>query len=149
MAAATFTFFNNFREAIARAVDLSTPATVKATLHTSTFVPDNEADVVYADLSNELATAFGYTNGGQALTGVTWTQSTTVAIFDAVDVIWTAAGGSITARYAVLRLIGTFNTEVDPLICYILLDSAPADVTATDTNTFSLVFNASGIFRET
>ena len=100
--AASITFFNNWREAIARAVDLSSPPTVNVTLHTSTFVPDNEADVVYADLSNELATANGYTNGGQALAGITWVQSTTVAIFDASDTVWTAAGGSITARYACL-----------------------------------------------
>jgi len=146
---ASITFFNNWREAIARAVDLSSPPTVNVTLHTSTFVPDNEADVVYADVSNELATANGYTNGGQALTGLTWTQSTTVAIFDANDTVWTASGGSITARYAVLRLVGTFNGQVDPLIAYILLDVTPADVTATDGNTLTLQWNASGISRVT
>lgn len=145
--AASITFFNNWREAIARAIDLSSPPTVNVTLHTSSFVPDAEADVVYADVSNELATANGYTNGGQALAGVSWAQSTTVAIFDANDTVWTAAGGSITARYAVLRAVGTFNGQVDPLIAYILLDVTPADVTATDGNTLTLQWNASGIFR--
>ena len=147
--AASITFFNNFREAIGRAVDLSSPPTVNVSLHTSTFVPDNEADVVYADVTNELSTANGYTNGGQALGSVTWTQSTTVAIFDAADTVWTASGGSITARYAVLRLVGTFNAQVDPLIAYILLDTTPADVTATDGNTLTLQWNASGVFRQT
>lgn len=147
MAAATITFFNNWREAIGRNVDLSTPPTVNVSLHTSTYTPDLEADVVYADVSNELSTANGYTNGGQALASVTWAQSTTVAIFDAADTVWTASGGSIVARYAILRLVGTFNTQVDPLIAYILLDSAPADVTATDGNTLTLQWNASGIFR--
>ena len=145
--AASITFFNNWREAIARNIDLSTPPTVNVTLHTSTFVPNNETNVVYADVSNELATAFGYTNGGQALTGVSWVQSTTVAIFDANDTVWTAAGGSITARYAVLRAVGTFNGQVDPLIAYVLLDTTPADVTATDTNTLTLQWSGSGIFR--
>jgi hypothetical protein len=147
--AASLTFFNNWREAIARAVDLSSPPTVNVTLHTSTFVPDNEADVVYADLSNELATANGYTNGGQALAGTSWVQSTTVAIYDATDTVWTASGGSITARYAVLRLVGTFNSQVDPVICYILLDTTPADVTATAGNTLTLQWSASGLFRVT
>lgn len=145
--AASITFFNNWREAVARGIDLSTPPTVNVTLHTSSFVPDAEADVVYADVSNELATANGYTNGGQALAGVSWAQSTTVAIFDANDTVWTAAGGSITARYAVLRAVGTFNTQVDPLIAYILLDTTPADVTATDGNTLTLQWHANGIFR--
>jgi hypothetical protein len=145
--AASLTFFNNYREAIARAVDLSSPPTINVTLHTSTFVPDAEADVVYADVSNELSTANGYTNGGQALASVTWTQSTTVAILDAADVVWTASGGSITARYAVVRLVGTFNSQVDPLMCYILLDTTPADVTATDGNTLTLQWSANGIHR--
>jgi hypothetical protein len=147
--AASITFFNNFREAVGRAVDLSSPPTVNVSLHTSTFTPDAEADVVYADVSDELSTANGYTNGGQALGSVTWTQSTTVAIFDAADTVWTASGGPITARLAVLRLVGTFNSQVDPLLAYILLDTTPADVTATDGNTFTLQWHANGIFRIT
>ena len=144
---ASITFYDNWREAIARAVDLSTPPTVKVTLHTSTYSPNAATHTVYADLTNELATANGYTNGGQNLAGHSWVQSGVVAIFDANDTVWTASGGSITARYAVLRISGTFDGAVDPLIAYILLDTTPADVTATDTNTLTLQWNASGIFR--
>jgi len=147
--AASITFYNNWREAIGRAIDLSSPPTVNVTLHTSTYTPDAEAHVVLADLTNQLSTANGYTSGGQALSSVTWTQSTTVAIFDAADTVWTASGGSITARYAILRAVGTFNSQVDPLIAYILLDTTPADVTATDGNTFTLQWHANGIFRVT
>jgi len=147
--AASITFYNNWREAIGRAIDLSSPPTVNVTLHTSTYTPDAEAHVVLADLTNQLSTASGYTSGGQALSSVTWTQSTTVAIFDAADTVWTASGGSITARYAILRAVGTFNSQVDPLIAYILLDTTPADVTATDGNTFTLQWHANGIFRVT
>jgi len=35
---------------------------------------------------------------------------------------------------------------VDPVACHSLLDNSPADVTATDTNTFTVAMNASGIF---
>lgn len=145
--AASLTFFNNWREAMARGVDVST-ATFNVTLHSSSFVPDAEADVVYADVSNELSTANGYTNGGQALGSVTWTQSTTTVTLDALDTTWTASGGPITARYAVIRAVGTFNSQTDPLVCYILLDTTPADVTATDGNPLTLQWNASGIFRQ-
>lgn len=145
--AASLTFFNNWREAVGRAIDLSSPPTVNVTLHNSTYTPNAESQVVYADLTNELATANGYTNGGQALAGVSWVQSTTVAIFDANDTVWTASGGSITARHAVLRAVGTFNSQVDPLIAYILLDTTPADVTATNGNTLTLQWHANGIFR--
>jgi hypothetical protein len=46
----------------------------------------------------------------------------------------------------VLRVVGTFNSQVDPLIASILLDTTPADVTATAGNTLTLQWNASGIF---
>ena len=147
--AASITFYNNWREAIGRAIDLSSPPTVNVSLHTSAYTPDAEAHVVLADLTNQLSTANGYTSGGQALASVTWTQSTTVAIFAAANTVWTASGGSITARYAILRAVGTFNSQVDPLIAYILLDTTPADVTATDGNTFTLQWHANGIFRVT
>lgn len=146
MAAATITFYNNWYEAIGREVDLDAPPTIKVTLHSSSYTPNAATHTVYADLSNELATASGYTNGGQALAGGVWAQSGASAAFDANNVVWTASGGSITARYAVLRLVGTFDSAVDPLIAYILLDSAPADVTATDGNTLTLTWHASGIF---
>lgn len=43
------------------------------TLHTSTYVPSTTGNEVYADATNELATANGYTAGGIALTGVALT----------------------------------------------------------------------------
>lgn len=103
---------------------------------------------VYGDLTNELATANGYTLGGVALSGVTWTRSGSTVTFDAADLspAWTASGGSITARFLVIYKNATVNTIVKPLLCVCLMDTAPADVTATDTNPFNITFNASGIF---
>lgn len=101
---------------------------------------------VYGDLTNEHANANGYTTGGVALTGITWTRSGGTMTFDFADPTWTAAGGSITARYFVVYRNATVNTIVKPLLCVTLLDTAPADVTATDTNTFTVVINASGAF---
>jgi hypothetical protein len=101
---------------------------------------------VYADLTNEHANANGYTTGGVALTGVTWTNAAGTITFDCADPVWTAAGGSIVARFGVIYKNATVNTIVKPLLCVSLLDTAPADVTATTGNTLTLQMNASGIF---
>lgn len=141
--AASITFYNNWKEAINDAALRA--ATVKVTLHTSTYTFAATHNV-YADLTNELATANGYTNGGATLASVAWDQVSGTATFDAADTVWTASGGSISARRAVIRVVGTFNSQVDPLIASILLDTTPADVTATDGNTLTLQWGASGIF---
>lgn len=104
---------------------------------------------VYGDLTNEHANANGYTTGGVALTGVTWTRSGGTVTFDCNDPAWTAAGGSIVARFGVIYKNATVNSIVKPLLCVSLLDTAPADVTATDTNPLTIVINASGVFNLT
>lgn len=99
-----------------------------------------------ADLTNEHAGANGYTAGGITLTGVTWTNAAGVITFTSANPVWTASGGSIVARFAVIYASGTLNTFVDPLLCVCLLDTTPADVTATTGNTLTISMNASGIF---
>lgn len=141
--AASITFYNNWKEAINDAALRA--ATIKATLHTSSYT-FSAAHSVYADLTNELSTANGYTNGGATLGSVTWDQTGGTATLDAADTAWTASGGSIVARRAILRVEGTFNSQVDPLIASILMDTTPADITVTAGNTLTLVWNASGIF---
>jgi hypothetical protein len=101
---------------------------------------------VYGDLTNEVASANGYTTQGIALTSETWTNSGGTTTFDCDDVTWTASGGSITARFAVIYCNATVNSIVKPLLCVALLDTTPADVTATDGNTFKVAINASGVF---
>lgn len=144
--AASITFYNSFREYVADGtIDLDTD-TFKVTLHTSTYTPSATTHTVYADLTNELSTASGYTNGGDTLANVSWNRSGGTVTFDADDTVWTASGGTITARYAVIRKDGTANAIASPLIAYILLDTTPADVSATSGNTLTLQWNASGIF---
>ena len=66
-------------------------------------------------------------------------------MLDGGDVSWTASGGALTARYAVLRAVGTYGGLVDPLIAYMLLDDAPADKSAADGYAFDVSWSASGI----
>ena len=44
------------------------------------------------------------------------------------------------------RTLLTDSWLVDPIVCVCLLDTTPADVTATDTNTLTVQINASGVF---
>lgn len=142
MAANALVFYDSFVERIADGGhDLDTN-TFKVQLHTSSYTP-SAAHAQLSDLTNEVANGNGYTTGGATLASVTWGQTGGTATFDAADTAWTASGGSITARYAVLY----DDTSVgDLLIGYILLDNTPADVTVTDGNTLTLQWNASGIF---
>jgi hypothetical protein len=98
------------------------------------------ASTTYAGVTNEHANANGYTTGGISLGSLALSGTTTVTVDETTNPVWTASGGSITARYAVIYESG------GNVLCYCLLDSAPADVTATDGNTLTVNFHASGIF---
>lgn len=98
------------------------------------------ASTTYAGVTNEHANANGYTTGGISLGALTLSGTTTVTVDDPSDMVWTASGGPITARFGVLYESG------GDVVAYFLLDSTPADVTATDGNTLTIALNASGIF---
>lgn len=97
------------------------------------------ASTTYAGLTNEHANANGYTTGGIAIT-LTLAGTTTVTVDVSTDPTWTASGGSIVARFAVIYEVG------GNVLCYCLLDSTPADVTITTGNTLTVAINASGVF---
>ena len=152
MAAGAFVFPDKSKLNFFSATDLLNPAnTFKITLHTNTWVPANSTNEVFADATNELATANGYTAGGITLTGIALTQTAGVVEFTSAAAVWTASGGSIPAwRYGVVRASGTLNGKVDPIVGYFLGDSTPADVPATTTgNTLTVTMNASGIMSAT
>jgi hypothetical protein len=140
--AASLTFYNSFREFMGDGtIDLDGD-TFKVMLTSSSYTP-SASHTVKADVTNELSTANGYTAGGDTLANVTWGHSGGTATFNADDTVWTASGGTITARYAVIY---DDTAASDQLVCYILLDTTPADVSATTGNTLTLQWNASGIF---
>lgn len=92
----------------------------------------------YAGVTNEHANANGYTTGGVAIT-LSLSGTTTVTV-DSTDATFTASGGSIVARFAVIYEVG------GNVLCYCLLDSTPADVTVTDGNSLTIQIHASGLF---
>lgn len=98
------------------------------------------SSTTYAGVTNEHANANGYTTGGIALT-IALSGTTTVTVDETTNPVWTASGGSITARFAVIYEVS------GNVACYCLLDSTPADVTATDGNTLTVTIHANGIFQ--
>ena len=97
------------------------------------------SSTTYAGVTNEHSNGNGYTTGGIAVT-LTLSGTTTVTVDISSDPVWTASGGSITARFAVIYEVS------GNVLCYALLDSAPADVTATTGNTLTVAASASGVF---
>lgn len=142
---ASISFYNNWKAAINDAAVRS--ATIKVTLHSSSYT-FSASHSVYADLTNELSTANGYINGGVTPGSVSWGQSGGTATFTMANAVWSASGGSIVARRAVIRIVGTFNSQVDPLIASVLLDTTAGgtDVTTTTGNNLTLAWNGSGIY---
>jgi len=97
------------------------------------------ASTTFAGLTNEHANANGYTSAG-IVVALTLGGTTTVTVDVTTDPVWTASGGSIVARFAVIYEVG------GNVLCYCLLDDAPADVTATSGNTLTVAISASGVF---
>jgi hypothetical protein len=92
----------------------------------------------------EVTSGTGYTTGGQALTGVAVTTTTTNdAKFDANDAVWTASGGSITASYAIIYN----DTDTDaPPVAFIDFDGAQS---AGDSTNFKIAWSNDGILTWT
>jgi hypothetical protein len=122
----------------ARRVDWVTD-TIKCTLHTATYAPNQDTHTFASDLTNELATGGGYTAGGVTLASKTtaYDSATNQTRLDAADVSW--AGMSNTFRYAVVwKDTGTAATS--PLIGYV--DLGATTITGT---TFSIQWDPTGV----
>jgi hypothetical protein len=139
MAAGAWTFPDGARTRLLNGTfDLDTD-TFKIALFLSTS-NIGAASTTYAGVTNEHANANGYTTGGISYGTLVLSGTTTVTVDDTLDAVWTASGGSITARFAVIY------ENAGDVLCYCLLDSTPADVTATTGNTLTVALHASGIF---
>jgi hypothetical protein len=146
MAAGLWKVYESAKEYLADGTfDLDDNTNWKMALFLSTSnANDLAASDIYGELTNEHANGGGYTTLGEDITP-TWAQSAGTATLDSDDAVWTASGGSILARFAVIYKNATVNSIVKPLLCVCLLDAAPADVEATDGNTLTVQINASGI----
>lgn len=143
MAQGDITFYNDFKEQIAKKVHGLTADTLKITLHTS-YTPDIDTHQVWADVSaTEYGSGSGYTAGGKTLSSVTVTQDDTNnrMVIDAADVTWSALGAlsPATPSHAIIWN-DTPTSPADPLIAYIELGS-----TATNGGDYTIQWNAAGV----
>lgn len=138
MAASAWTFTNGGRTRLLNGTFDIDSDTFKMALFLSTS-NIGAGSTTYAGLTNEHANGNGYTTGGIEV-DLTLSGTTTVTVDIATDPTWTASGGSIVARFAVIYEVG------GDVLCYCLLDNTPADVTVTAGNSLTVAASASGVF---
>ena len=146
MAANAWQVFDNFYFGLGgEDHDLDGVDTIKMGLILSGWTPNLATDVSYSVIagSYEHAANYGYTAGGD-IVAATWDAAASTLTFDVANNVWTAAGGSILARYALLYNSSAGGTN--DVIAYCLMDNSPADVEATDGNTLTVTIHTSGVF---
>lgn len=140
MTAGPWTFPNTARTSLVNGDFALATDTFNIALFSSSWTPSDAG--AYAD-TYELATANGYTRGGISLGTMTLSGTTTVKVTNSVSIVWTAATGSLVARYAAIyKPSGKF-------MCWCNLDAGggtPVDVTITVGNTLSVTMNSAGIW---
>lgn len=143
--AASSTAFNHAKYLLATgALDLST-GDIKCLLTTSTFTPDIDAHQFLTSVANEV-TGNGYARQTLTYSGVTRVgkdDTNDRTAFKSENVEFTASGGSIVARRAIFfKDTGVAGTS--PLLFHVLLDTTPADVTATDGQKLRITMPTNG-----
>lgn len=144
MAVSAKWYGNAFLKAFNKEIDWESD-TIKVSLHTSSYTPDQDAHDYQDDLTNEVANGNGYTTGGATLGSKTsgYTGATNVVKFDAADTSWSAA--TITARYAVIYDASGGSAAANPLLGYV---DFGADVSST-AGTFQITWHSDGILTVT
>lgn len=145
MSAGNWVIYNDAIAKFLKKVDDYTADVFKVAIVTSSSNAIDKALVgaIYSSLTNELATAAGYTSGGATAGSPTVAGggATATITFDTANVSWTGSGGGFTGRAAVL-----YDSTTGDLVAYCLLDSTPANVivaagvtlTITIANVFSM-----------
>lgn len=130
-----------------KTMDLSADTFV-LTLVTNSYVPNANTDAAWSAVSaNELSTAGGYTAGGVALTGQTWTNSLGTTTFTCANPSWaTFSAGPFRYGVIVHRAAGALAAG-DLLLSYSDLGGG-GTITGTG-GTFTVTINASGVFQVT
>ena len=134
MAAGAWTFTNSFLTFLQDGTfDIDTDSWKMALFLSTSNI--GATSTTYAGLTNEHANANGYTTGGIAIT-LTLSGTNPVVVDVGTDPVWTASGGNIVARFAVIYEVG------GNVACYSLLDDSPADVTIVPPNTLTVAAHA-------
>lgn len=136
--ATTFTIYDHTLQLLAGPADW-VANTVNVALVTSSYTPSG-SHTQWSNVSGNEASGTNYTAGGSALANKTKANGK----LDADDL--TFSNITVTFRYAVVYIVGTVDSIVNPVLAYILFDDTPADqvISAAD---FPIVWNSNGVFK--
>jgi hypothetical protein len=134
---AAFNKFNDFVEQVLTGKHDFTAAGHVFEVYASNATPSASLDAVKADLA-EISVANGYPGGTDVQNGMTETTGT--ATVTAVDVVWTASGGSFGPLQYVVLFNETQTSPVDPLVGWWDYGSP---LTVLDTETLTVDFGIS------
>ena len=118
-----------------------TTHTFKIMLTTASYLPNFDTDEFKSAVTNELSSGNGYTTGGQALTGLTWTYDATNdwCLLTCTAPVWNNA--SFSARRAVIYR-DTGDAATSPLLSYVDFGANATPAGTPFTITFS-----NGVYR--
>ena len=137
-------YYNSFIQSVVdHTIDLEND-TINCALFTAAHVP-SATDTTFAALTGETLNANGYASGGKAIGTKTWTNKpgTNDYVLDGDDVVWTATGGTIVAKYYVMYSATATGND---LIAYGFLDAVGQDEKTTpDTRTLTLQWHPDGV----
>lgn len=146
IAVTAFWYANAFEAMLDKEIDFLADD-IAVSLHTATYTPNQDTHDYFNDLTNQLATANGYTaedgaGAGFSLASKTHDNTNNVSKLDAADPAWTATGAGFTARIAVVSDVTPGTTATDPLLLWIDFGQ---DETASGGGTFTIVLAAAGL----
>lgn len=141
MAVTAYWYAGAFIQAFDKELDFLAD-TIKATLHSSSYVPNQDTHDYQDDLTNELSTSGGYTSGGLTLSNKINTNTNNVVNWDADDAQWTSSGAGFTARILVIADTTPGSAATNPLMCW---SDFGQNETASGGGTFTYAFAAGGI----
>jgi hypothetical protein len=137
MAAGSWTFYNDFKEHLAKADVDCNADTFKCVLMTSGYTPS----ATHSTLSNLTNIVTDGDYAAQTLASVTVSETGGTVTFDCDDISFGSAV-SITAKYAAIY---DDTHASDALMAYVDLDTGGGSVSSS-SSTFQITINASGVW---
>jgi len=118
--------------------------TIKVSLHTSTYVPNQDTDEFFTAATNELAAAGGYTAGGVTLGSktLTYDSASNESRLGAANASWASA--TFTCRIGcIYKSTGTSATS--PVMGYVDMGADQS----VSSGTFTIQWDATGVLKGT
>lgn len=147
MVVTTYWYAKAFISAFNKEIDWSAGTKINATLHTNSYSPNQDTHQYHSNLTNQLATANGYTaedgsDTGFAVGNPAITNTNNVVTLDCDNPQWTASGAGFTARRIAWLDVTTGVSATDPLLFW---SDFGQDETASGGGTFTYAVDAAGI----